>query len=207
MLEKIHWFGQSSILIEAGTTRVYIDPVSLKKEDKAGIILVTHDHADHYSLADINRLATDDTTVISPFAIRRVRGKHMLLPPGKGVTLNGIAIEAVPAYNVRKTQFHPKASGYVGYIVTVEGQRIYHAGDTERIPEMKRIACDIALLPLGQTFTMNSVDEAVLAALDVKAKIAIPIHFGLYEGSQKDAERFVGELTRKGVESLVLRKE
>lgn len=207
MLEKIHWFGQSSVLIEAGTTRVYIDPVSLRKEDKAGVILVTHDHADHYSLADINRLATDDTTVISPFPIRRARGKQVLLPPGKSVTLSGVTIQAVPAYNVRKTQYHPRASGYVGYIVTVDGARIYHAGDTERIPEMKEFACDIALLPLGQTFTMNSVDEAVQAALDVKAKIAIPIHFGQYEGSRKDAERFVGELARKGVKSLVLEKE
>ena len=207
MLAKIHWFGQSSILIEAGTTRIYIDPVSLKTEDKAGVILVTHDHADHYSLADINRLATDGTTVISPFPIRRARGKHVLLPPGRSVTLNGVTIEAVPAYNVRKTQYHPKASGYVGYVVTADGTRIYHAGDTERIPEMKEIACDIALLPLGQTFTMNSVEEAVQAALDVKAKIAIPIHFGQYEGSRQDAERFVAELTRKGVKSLILQKE
>ncbi len=86
--------------------------------------------------------------------------------------------------------FHPKHNGWVGYVVTVGGRRIYHAGDTERIPEMKTFSCDIALLPLGQTYTMESVEDAAAAARDVKASMAIPIHFGMYEGTQADAEKF-----------------
>jgi L-ascorbate metabolism protein UlaG (beta-lactamase superfamily) len=102
----------------------------------------------------------------------------------------GIRIETLPAYNIKKTQFHPRSAGHVGYVLTIDGVRIYHAGDTERIPEMKELNCDIALLPLGQTYTMNSVNEAAQAALDTKAKIAIPMHYDMYEGTPQDAERF-----------------
>ncbi|MBM3437493.1 MAG: MBL fold metallo-hydrolase, partial [Bacteroidetes bacterium] len=100
-----------------------------------------------------------------------------------------IPFEAVPAYNVVKTKFHPKSNKWLGYILELEGKKIYLAGDTERIPEMKAIACDIALLPLGQTYTMNSVEDAAEAAKDVKAGIVIPIHYGLYEGTQADSAR------------------
>ena len=96
-----------------------------------------------------------------------------------------------------KTQFHPKANNWVGYLLTIDGVKIYHFGDTERIPEMKNIVCDIALLPLGQKYTMNSVQEAADAALDARAKIAIPIHYGLYEGKAADADAFAALLKGK----------
>ncbi|MBU1063196.1 MBL fold metallo-hydrolase, partial [bacterium] len=86
--------------------------------------------------------------------------------------------------------FHPKSKNYLGYVLTIDGVRVYHAGDTERIPEMQQFDCDIALLPLGQKYTMNSVYEAANSALDVKAKIAIPIHYDMFEGKLSDADAF-----------------
>jgi L-ascorbate metabolism protein UlaG (beta-lactamase superfamily) len=117
-------------------------------------------------------------------------------------TVGNIQIEAVPAYNIVKTNYHPKEKKYVGYIITVEGVRIYHAGDTERIPEMKEFTCDIVLLPLGQTYTMNTVEEAAEAALDVKAKFAIPIHYGMYEGKMEDAIKFA-ELLKDKIQVVI----
>ena len=113
-----------------------------------------------------------------------------MLKPGAQKIVAGVKVEAVPAYNVVKTNFHPKSNNWVGFVITISNVKIYHAGDTERIPEMKDIECDIALLPLGQTYTMNSVKDAADAAIDVKARIAIPIHYGLYEGKEEDARKF-----------------
>ena len=97
-------------------------------------------------------------------------------------------IHAVPAYNITR-QYHKKSSNYLGYVIDFDGISLYHTGDTERIPEMKEIRCDIIMVPLGQTYTMNSVEEAVEVVLDTKARVAIPIHWGLYEGSGEDAGR------------------
>lgn len=204
IVKNIHWFGQSSILIESTTANIFIDPVNIKKNVKADIILITHSHGDHFSKDDIKKISKEGSIVIAPFDID---GKNKVLTPGKSITIKGIKIDVVPAYNIKKTQFHPRTNNFVGYIITIDGVKIYHAGDTERIPEMKNISCDIALLPLGQTYTMESVDDAIQSALDVKAKIAIPIHFGMYEGTNEDAKKFVDELSKKGVKSFILNKE
>jgi L-ascorbate metabolism protein UlaG (beta-lactamase superfamily) len=112
----------------------------------------------------------------------------------------------VPAYNVVKTNYHPKGNKWVGYILTIDGVKIYHAGDTERIPEMQEFTCDIVMLPLGQTYTMNSVEEAAEATLDVQAKIAIPIHYGMYEGTVEDAKKFQ-ELLKNKVQVVIQTQE
>jgi len=112
------------------------------------------------------------------------------MTPWEKREIKGLAIESVPAYNIQKTRFHPKKNNWLGYIITIDGIRIYHVGDSERIPEMKKLQCDIAFVPLGQTYTMNSVEEAANAVLDVGASIAIPIHYGLYEGTGDDAIEF-----------------
>jgi L-ascorbate metabolism protein UlaG (beta-lactamase superfamily) len=109
----------------------------------------------------------------------------------------------VPVYNVVKTNFHPNQNNWVGYIITVDRVRIYHAGDTERIPEMMTFSRDIAMLPLGQTYTMNSVEDAAKAAIDVKAKTAIPIHYDMYEGAKADAEMF--KKLQEGMVTVVIK--
>jgi L-ascorbate metabolism protein UlaG (beta-lactamase superfamily) len=189
----VQWYGQSSLRIELGGKLVWLDPVKVPVTEKADLILVTHDHGDHYSPADIKKLSGPSTIVLVGFdgsGFERIR-------PGDKKNFGELSIEAVPAYNIVKTQFHPKSAGYCGFILSGGGLRIYDAGDTERIPEMKSISCDVVFLPLGQTYTMGSVAEAAQAALDVKAAIAVPFHFGLYEGSDADAGEFARLLKGK----------
>lgn len=206
MLEKIHWFGQSAVKIETGDKIIYIDPLIAEKTEDADIILITHSHSDHFDLRSIERVAKKETVFIATQDCEKgIKSKFnarvITLKPGMSKDMNSIMIEAVPAYNTP----HPKINNWVGYILTIDGVRIYHAGDTERIPEMKEFTCDIAMLPLGQTYTMKSVEEAAEAAQDVKAKIAIPIHFGLYEGTKEDADRFA-ELLKGKIQVVIKEK-
>ena len=189
MIENIHWLGHASFRIDAEKT-IYIDPWKLAKgARKADLILITHDHYDHCSPEDVAKIAKDDTVVVTiAAAAPKLKGDVRIVKPGDSLTVAGIPIEAVPAYNVGK-QFHPKEAGHVGFIVTVGGQRIYHAGDTDVIPEMDDIQADIALLPVGGTYTMTA-EEAAQAANKIKPKVAVPMHYGTIVGSIEDAHRF-----------------
>lgn len=192
-VDNMHWIEQSAFRIEGSKFTIYTDPISITENDEADIILITHPHGDHYSATDIAKIATSKTILIAPAEIvySGTIGKRITLIPGEEYTAFGcIKIEAVPAYNIVKTQYHAKSKNWVGYVVTINGVTFYHAGDTERVPEMKNIDTDIALLSLGQTYTFNSVSDAAEAAKDVKAEVAIPMHFGLYEGNADDAEEF-----------------
>ena len=211
MVDNIHWFGQAAVKINAGESVIYIDPYNLKKKDKADILLITHSHDDHLSPDDIKKVASDKTVIIAtPDCTAKLAGipRAKLLESSPGFTINigAISITAVPAYNVVKTMFHPKQNKWVGYIVGVDGVKIYHSGDTERIPEMKSFSCDIVMLPLGQTYTMSGPDEAAAAAKDVKASIAIPIHYGMYEGKASDAETFK-KLLEPGITVVIKKPE
>ena len=211
MVKNIHWLGQAAVKIVAGGKVIYMDPYQISDQDKADIILITHSHRDHLSTNDISKIYKKDTRFIAPKDCEKAIGDLFktdvtVLEPGMSTKIGDILIEAVPAYNVIKTQYHPKNNRWVGYILTIEGVRIYHAGDTERIPEMKNFTCDIAMLPLGQTYTMNSVEEATEAAMDIKAKIAIPIHYGMYEGTAEDAKKFKKILEDK-VKVIIKEKE
>lgn len=203
VLKKIHWLGHDAFRIDADKV-IYIDPYQLEAgEPKADIILITHDHFDHYSPDDVKKLLKPGTTVVSIAAVtKKVRGAAVeTVKPGDKVTVQGIAVEAVPAYNVDK-QFHPKSAGHVGFIVTVDGVRIYHAGDTDFIPEMKGFHVDIALLPVSGTYVMTA-DEAVQAAGAIKPKLAIPMHYGAIVGGLSDAQRFAQACP---VETVILEK-
>ena len=134
----------------------------------------------------------------------KLSGKIKTVKPGDKITVEGVEIEAVPSYNTNK-QFHTKDKAWVGYIFTVKGQRIYIAGDTDYIPEMKTFKADIALLPVSGTYVMTA-EEAVKAALDIKPKIAIPMHYGAIVGSESDAEKFAAGLKGK-VEVKILKQE
>jgi L-ascorbate metabolism protein UlaG (beta-lactamase superfamily) len=195
MIENIHWLGHDCFRIENDKI-IYTDPYELKgKPPKADLILITHDHSDHCSPDDVAKIAKDDTVIVTiAAAARRLKGDVRVVKPGDSLTVLGIPIETVPAYNVSKFRspgmpFHPKASGHVGFIITVGGKRIYHAGDTDVIPEMDDIEADIALLPVGGTYTMTA-DEAAQAANRIKPKVAIPMHYNAIVGSGRDAQRF-----------------
>ena len=211
LCKNISWFGQATIRIKTDSLTIYLDPYRIQQAEAADIILITHDHRDHLDPPSIAKLVTDKTVIVMPSSCResaqeiKVKNIHYL-NPGETTNIGEIAVKAVPAYNIKKAKFHPKSKNYLGYVVTIGGIRVYHAGDTERIPEMKEFQCDIACLPLGQNYTMNSVQEAADAALDVKARIAIPIHYGLAEGSAEDALKFQ-ELLNDKLKVLILPKK
>ncbi|MCM8778992.1 MAG: MBL fold metallo-hydrolase [Candidatus Omnitrophica bacterium] len=190
MMEKIHWLGHAGFFIDAPSAEIYIDPYQIRKiYPQADIVLVTHDHFDHLSLEDIKKIAKTDTIIVGPVAIKgRIDYTTQILNPGEKINLKDVVIEGVSAYNLRKS-FHPKDNGYLGFVITVEKKRIYHAGDTDFIPEMRNIKADIVLLPVGGTYTMDA-QEAAEAANAINPQIAIPMHWGSIVGSRKDAEEF-----------------
>ncbi len=189
MVKNIHWLGHDSFRI-AGPVTIYVDPWQLPAgSPQADLILVTHDHYDHCSPKDVTRISKADTVIVTiAAAAKKFKGDVRVVKPGDSLTVKGIPIEVVPAYNVNK-KFHPRDAGHVGFIFTVEGQRIYHAGDTDFIPEMKDFKVDIALLPVSGTYVMTA-DEAASAAKAINPKVAIPMHYGEIVGSREDAERF-----------------
>jgi L-ascorbate metabolism protein UlaG (beta-lactamase superfamily) len=186
--KQIHWMGHSSFRIEDGAMQVYIDPFKLPANlPKADVIFITHAHYDHLSMDDISMIRTDHTIIVAPKeAASQFGNSAVQVVPGKVYTVGKLKVTTVPAYNLDK-KFHPKENNWVGYIITLSnGQKIYHAGDTDFIPEMREILTDVALLPCGGTYTMTA-KQAAEAANAFKPKLLIPMHYGSIVGSPEDA--------------------
>ncbi len=188
-----------------GGPTIYVDPAVLPAGTPADadFILITHSHGDHQELASINRVRKPGTVIYSsppgvPALMTNLAAAGVpinAVTPGQRFTIGGVEVETVPMYNVaRPNPGHPRAMNFVGYVINVGGVRVYASGDTERIPEMKTFSVDVALLPLGQGFTMLRVQDAVDAALDLKARIAIPYHYGRGEGTIADGQFFTSTL-------------
>jgi len=188
--QTVHWLGHASFRLELPSgAAVYLDPYQVKPAaKKADVILITHAHSDHFSPADIGRISKAGTMIFGPETLKGKLAGLTALKPGDKAETGGVVINTVPAYNIGKN-FHPIASGNLGYIVTVGDLRVYHAGDTDFIPEMEGLKADVALLPVGGTYTMDAV-EACRAALAIKPQAAVPMHYGSVVGSNEDAIRF-----------------
>lgn len=196
--ETLIWFKHAAFLY-MGSVKIYFDPWEIDDAyGKADIILVTHAHYDHFSPETITALSTDKTIVISPPDVgNKILGirANVFIKPKQTIKIDTLTIQGVHAYNIDKA-FHPKENAWLGYIVSIDGKRIYHAGDTDHVEEMKDIKADIALLPIGGTYTMN-VKEAVEAAKDIGPKLAIPMHYGYVVGREQDGKDFAGALGEK----------
>jgi L-ascorbate metabolism protein UlaG (beta-lactamase superfamily) len=187
--KNIHWLGHASFRIEDGKAEIYIDPWKIpEKSPKADIIFITHGHYDHFSPDDIAKVWTEITILVAPKNIAsQIQGNVVSVEPGKTYEIGPLKVTTVPAYNINK-KFHPKENGWVGYIITLSnGEKIYHSGDTDFIPEMKTIVADIAMMPCGGTYTMTAKEMAE-AANSFSPKILIPMHWGDIVGSRADAE-------------------
>lgn len=193
---RIQWLGHSGFLLEGEGKKIYIDPYALPEEpafeDRADILLITHEHFDHCSPEDIRKVRrSDSTTLIPENCSLSFRGDARRICEGDilsdGLAIKGVRIDVIPAYNQDKP-FHPRGLG-VGYIVELGGLRIYHAGDSDYIPEMQDIKADIALLPIGGTYTMDA-EEAAAAAAVISPKVVIPMHYGTFEDINADPEKF-----------------
>ena len=203
MAKRIVWLGHDAFRIDAAKT-IYCDPFQISGGPQADMILITHEHFDHCSPEDVAKIQKEGTVLVTEKdSAAKLTGDVRILKPGESLSLDEVTIEAVPAYNVDK-DFHPKAKGWLGFILEVDGVRIYHAGDTDRIPEMKQFQVDIALLPVSGTYVMTA-DQAIGAALDIGPKLAIPMHYGAIVGGDEDARQFKKALEGK-VEVMILPK-
>lgn len=188
LAKQLKWQVHDGFRID-GETLIYIDPYQIETDVKADLIFITHEHFDHCSPDDVAKIQTPETVIVTEKdSARKLKGDIRIMKPGDRLTVKDITVEAVNAYNTNKS-FHPKENGWLGFILTINGVRLYHAGDTDVIPEMKNYKTDIALLPVSGTYVMTA-DEAVEAARIIRPELAIPIHYGTVVGDQNDAVRF-----------------
>lgn len=190
MLTRLQWLGHSSFRLD-GPPTIYFDPWQLPAgSPPADLVLISHEHHDHCSPDDVAAIRQEHTIVVAnPSAAKTLGSRVTVLRPGERTTAAGVEIEAVPAYNTNK-RFHPRQAQHVGFVVNVQGVRFYHAGDTDHIPEMAEIECDVALLPVSGTYVMTA-DEAVAAAHDIQPRVVVPMHYGAgVVGTEADARRF-----------------
>ncbi len=191
MIENVYWLGHAGFKIKGKDVVIYIDPWNIISTEKADLILITHEHFDHLSEADIKKIIKPDTVIVGSYEVgRQLGGKYnvKILRPGEKTTVKGVEIKAVPSYNINK-KFHTKESEKVGFVFVLDNISYYHAGDTDLIPEMENIRVDVAFLPVSGTYVMNAKEAAKATEL-IKPKIAIPMHYGAIVGSEKDALEF-----------------
>ena len=215
---ELKWLGHAGFMLRNSKV-IYIDPYNISDEsEKADLILLTHSHYDHCSVADLSKIIKQGTKIIatadcqSKITRSEVPVRMEIVEAGQELDYGGIKISVMSAYNLDKP-FHPKDESWVGYLIKMNDVLIYHAGDTDVIPEMQKLTGHkhpekkfIALLPVGGRFTM-SVEEAVEAAKLIKPSLAIPMHYGSIVGSSEDAEEFCELCREEGIECTILEKD
>ena len=210
MLESIEILCHSCIKFNKGEV-IYFDPFKIEKNyNDADVIFITHDHYDHYSEEDIDKVIKEETIIVAPEDLLTKllkkgfeRDNMVLVTPNQKYIVKGIEFQTIPAYNVNK-QFHPKANEWVGYVLKIEGVTYYIAGDTDITEENKKVKCDVAFVPVGGTFTMDYKEAAELIN-EIKPKIAVPTHYGSIVGEKSDGISF-SKLVSPEIEVEVLMK-
>ncbi len=212
-MANLFWIGHASFYIKGKKLNVFIDPFNLSDEtakNKADIILITHAHFDHCSKKDIDKIIKSDTEIIAAenCLSESEYNNLRIIHPNENIAVKGIEIETIPAYNNKKgrMQFHPKENKWVGYILNIDGIKIYHAGDTDLTDEMKTLKnkkIDYALLPMGGMYTMD-VDEAIAAAKAINAKNIVPMHYKNIIGKAQSAK--LEEKVRSTIKALILKE-
>lgn len=210
MLENIEVLCHSSIKINKEKI-IYIDPFRVEKEYKdADIIMITHAHYDHFSEEDIKQLKKEDTKIcitkdLEERTLKLGFNKEniLIIEPNMKYNIEGIKFETIPAYNISK-QFHPKQNNWIGYIIEINNIKYYIAGDTDITEDNKNLQCDVAFVPVGGTYTMNSKEAAELVNI-IKPKVAVPVHYGTIVGTKEDAENF-GKMLNKDIHCEILIK-
>ena len=208
MLDNIEVLCHSSIRISKNKV-IYIDPFKIDKNyNDADIIFITHDHYDHYSEEDIDKVINENTVIVIPEelltkVLKKGINKEAIITvePNKKYMVQGIKFETIPAYNINKT-FHPKENDWVGYVIEINGVKYYIAGDTDITEENKRVKCDVAFVPVGGTYTMDFKEAAQLVN-EIQPKVAVPIHYGSVVGTKQDAEKFV-KLLHTNIKGIIL---
>ena len=211
MLENIEVLYHSSIRISKNKI-IYIDPFKIDKNyNDADIIFITHNHYDHYSEEDIDKVIKENTTIIIPEELltkllRKGINKNAIITvePNEKYMVQGIKFETIPSYNTNKT-FHPKENGWIGYIITLDGIRYYIAGDTDITEENRKVKCDVAFVPVGGTYTMDFKEAAQLIN-EIQPKIAVPTHYGSVVGTKQDATDFI-KLLHPSIKGIILMKQ
>lgn len=195
MLEGIQVLCHSSIRMKRDMT-IYFDPFQINHDyNDADIILITHDHYDHYSEEDIDRVVKKDTIIVAPMDLKEKLLNHgfqteqiVLVEPNQNYQIKGIEVHTIPAYNTNKA-FHKKEYGWVGYLIMLDGITYYIAGDTDITEENLQVRCDVAFVPVGGTYAMT-YGEAASLVNQIHPKIAVPIHYGSIVGTKEDGKKF-----------------
>ena len=192
--DQIQVNSQSSIRIE-GSKTVYFDPFQIRGEaHDADVICVTHSHYDHFDPDSIEKIMKADTVLVAPASMsadlkKIAQAKEIqLVSPGDEIRIGELAVSAVPAFNKLKP-FHPKHNKWVGYILSMDGTRYYVAGDTDAVKELQAVSCDVALVPIGGTYTMSAKEAAGLINA-IKPAAAVPTHYGSIVGKPEDESEF-----------------
>jgi L-ascorbate metabolism protein UlaG (beta-lactamase superfamily) len=203
LIDALEWLGHASFRLTVGRATVYIDPYRVADgAPPADLILITHGHYDHFSPQDVERLSKRDTWLVGPAAVaERVSGQVHRIGPGETLDdelVRGIHVGAIAAYNTSKRDvdgnpFHPREAGWVGYELNVRGERLYHSGDTDVIPELDSVTgVDVALLPVSGVYVMTA-QEAAEAARRLRPRVAVPMHWGSHIGTEHDAHTFAAK--------------
>jgi L-ascorbate metabolism protein UlaG (beta-lactamase superfamily) len=193
MLDRFTWFRQAAMRYGGDGITIYLDPWGTSPEDpKADLILITHAHFDHLQPHEIERLSTEGTKLVAPHDVaKELSGDVTAVAPGETHEVAGVRFETVPAYNTaeERLDMHPKANAWVGYVLELDGHRYYHAGDTDALPELESLKTDVAMVPIGGTYTMD-YKEAAGFVKAMQPGVAVPMHYGFVVCSPSHADLF-----------------